>query len=117
MNFSTMMVASIAIGLAVDDNIHFFHTFKKYMAIEQNVSVAVQKTFETTGRAILLTSIVLSLGFIVFLSATLNNFHDFGLLTAIAIIMALLSDLFIAPALLAVSHNNTRRGASPAAEI
>ena len=107
MNFSTMMVASIAIGLAVDDNIHFFHIFKKNMEVEQDVSVAIQKTFETTGRAIFLTTVILSLGFIVFLAATLNNFHDFGLLTVIAIITALLADLFIAPALLVVSRKNT----------
>jgi len=106
MNITTIMVASIAIGLAVDDNIHFFHIFKKNMEIEQNISTAIQKTFETTGRAIVMTTIVLSLGSMVFLAATLNNFHDFGLLFAVAIVMALLADLFIAPALLVISRKN-----------
>ena len=100
MNFSTMMMACIALGLVVDDTIHFIHTFKKYFEINGDAAEAIRMTFQTTGRALLMTSIVLTFAFLVFMMATLSNFFDFGLLTAIAIFMALLSDFFITPSIL-----------------
>lgn len=102
MNFSTMMMACIAIGLAVDDTIHFMNTFRKYYEKIGDVERAIHMTFQTTGRAVLMTSIVLTLGFMVFMMATLSNFFDFGLLTAVAIFMALLSDFFITPSILLI---------------
>ncbi len=98
----TMMVASIAIGLAVDDTIHFMHNFRRYYESGNNPVDAVYKTLHTTGRAMLVTTIVLSLGFFVFMFATMNNLTIFGLLTGFTIIMALVSDYLIAPALMVV---------------
>ena len=100
LNFSTMMSAVIAIGLAVDDTIHFMNTFRKYFEKSGDATTAIQLTFQTTGRAMLITTIVLTLAFMVCLTATLKNFFDFGLLTAVAIMMALLADFFIMPAML-----------------
>lgn len=96
----TMMVGSIAIGLAVDDTIHFFHNFRRYLDETGNPKEAVLHTLHTTGRAMLVTTLVLSAGFFVFIAAAMNNVVNFGLLTGITIIMALAADYFIAPALL-----------------
>ncbi len=98
----TMMVASIAIGLAVDDTIHFMHNFRRYYESGKNPQEAVFETLHTTGRAMLVTTIVLSLGFFVFMFATMNNLVSFGLLTGFTIIMALVSDYLIAPALMVI---------------
>jgi len=98
----TMMVASIAIGLAVDDTIHFMHNFRRYYESGMHPSEAVYETLHTTGRAMLVTTIVLSLGFFVFMFASMNNLTSFGLLTGFTIIMALVSDYLIAPALMVV---------------
>jgi uncharacterized protein len=98
----TMMVASIAIGLAVDDTIHFMHNFRRYYETGQDAEKAVFDTLHTTGRAMLVTTIVLSLGFFIFMFATMNNLTSFGLLTGFTIIMALASDYLIAPALMVV---------------
>ena len=96
----TMMVASIAIGLAVDDTIHFMHNFRRYYEASGDPKEAVQQTLDTTGRAMLVTSVVLSLGFFIFVFATMSNLINFGLLTAFTIIMALLADYLLAPALM-----------------
>ncbi len=100
MDMFTMMVASIAIGLAVDDTIHFMHNFRRYYEASGDPRQAVFLTLHTTGRAMLVTTVVLSLGFFIYTFATLNNIVRFGLLTGITLVVALLSDYFLAPALM-----------------
>ena len=55
----TMMIGSIAMGLAVDDTIHFIHGFRRDYAKLGDARAAVRETLETTGRALLVTSTVL----------------------------------------------------------
>jgi len=100
MDMFTMMVASIAIGLAVDDTIHFMHNFRRYYEASGDPHQAVYETLNTTGRAMLVTTIVLSTGFFIYMFASLNNIIRFGFLTGITLIAALLSDYFLAPALM-----------------
>ena len=102
MNLFTMLVGNIAIGLAVDDTIHFMHNFRRYFEKSKDAKAAVMETLNTTGRAMLVTSCVLSVGFFIFMFATMNNLFHFGLLTGLTIILALLADYFIAPALMVV---------------
>ncbi len=102
----TMLIGSIAIGLAVDDTIHFMHNYRRYHAISGDVAFAVRETLLSSGRAMLVTTVVLSLGFFLYLFADLSNIVNFGLLTGFTIIMALLADFFLAPALMAVLHRS-----------
>lgn len=99
----TMMVASIAIGLAVDDTVHFVYNFKRYYTESGDVREAVGHTLHTAGRAMLTTSIVLSIGFFIFMFASMNNVFSFGMLVGLAIVLALLGDFFLAPALMALT--------------
>jgi hydrophobe/amphiphile efflux-3 (HAE3) family protein len=99
----TMLIAPIAIGLAVDDTIHFMYNFKKYFEQTGDVREAVHRTLQTAGRAMLTTSVVLSIGFFIFTLASMNNLFYFGLLTGIAILLALAADLILAPALMALT--------------
>jgi len=107
MDLFTMMVASIAIGLAVDDTIHFMHNFRRYYDRSGDPVQAVHDTLQTTGRAMLVTTVVLSIGFFIFGFATMSNVRNFGLLTGFTIIMALLADYLVAPALM-VLVNKTK---------
>lgn len=102
MNLFTMLVGNIAIGLAVDDTIHFMHNFRRYFEKSNDAKAAVMETLHTAGRAMLVTSCVLSIGFFIFMFASMNNLIQFGFLTGLAIILALLADYFIAPALMVV---------------
>ena len=102
----TMLIGSIAIGLAVDDTIHFMHNYRRYHHDTKDVREAVRNTLLTTGRAMLVTSVVLSSGFFLYMFSTLSNLFYFGLLTGFAIIVALLADLFLAPALMAQLHRS-----------
>ncbi len=104
MDLFTMLIGSIAIGLAVDDTIHFMHHFRGYYEKYNDAKRAVHETLHTTGRAMLVTTCVLSIGFFTFMFAGMNNLFNFGLLTGIALITALLSDYFIAPALMVLMN-------------
>jgi predicted RND superfamily exporter protein len=109
MDLFTMMVASIAIGLAVDDTIHFMHNFRRYYEQSGEPKQAVYETLHTTGRAMLVTTIVLSIGFFIFVFASMNNLFAFGVLTAFTILMALAADYLVAPALMIlVNRPHTR---------
>lgn len=105
----TMLIGSIVIGLAVDDTVHFMHNFMRYYHQNSETQGSITHALTGTGRAMLITSIVLSLGFFVYAFSTMNNLFAFGLLTGIAIIAALLADFFIAPALLALYFKKQRK--------
>ncbi len=96
----TLLIGSVAIGLAVDDTIHFLHNFRRYYKESQDATLAVEQTFYTTGKAMVITTIVLSLGFFAYLMGTMESVQNFGFLTGSVIIFALLADLLLAPALM-----------------
>jgi predicted RND superfamily exporter protein len=102
MDIFAMMVGSIAIGLAVDDTIHFMYNFRRYYDEIGDPKAAVHETLQSTGRAMFVTTIVLSMGFFIYMFATLKNLFNFGLLTGFAVSMALVADYFLAPALMVV---------------
>lgn len=102
MDLFTMLVGSIAIGLAVDDTVHFMHNFRRYFEESGDAVLAVMQTLNTTGRAMMVTSCVLSVGFFIFMFAEMNNLFNFGMLTGFTIITALAADYFIAPALMVI---------------
>ena len=102
----SILVGSIAIGVAVDDTVHFMHNFRRYQYIHQDIHLAVEKTLTSTGRAMLLTTIVLSAGFFIFTLSSMNNLISFGLITGLTIIIALLGDILLAPAMMALIYKN-----------
>jgi len=104
----TMLIGAIALGLAVDDTVHFMHNFRRYEIQYGNVQKAVEMTLLTTGRAMLVTSIVLTAGFLVFLGSSMTNLFNFGILTAIAINIALIADFFLVPAIMQVIIKNKK---------
>jgi len=95
-----LMIGSIAIGLVVDDTMHFMYNFRRYYDLERDPRLAVRNTLLTTGRALLITSLVLAAGFFVLLFADLNNTNRFGFFTGIVVLLALLADFIVAPALM-----------------
>ncbi|MCZ6533665.1 MAG: efflux RND transporter permease subunit [SAR324 cluster bacterium] len=109
LDMSNMLLGTVAIGLAVDDTIHFFHDFRTYYARSQNVGEAVRQTMLNAGRAILFTTLVLVTGFWLFMFASLNNLIQFGFLIGLCLIIALLADILLAPAMMELI-TRTERG-------
>ena len=98
----TMLVGGVALGLVVDDTVHFMHTFRRCYTETANVRDAVRETLRTTGRALVCTTLVLSAGFLIYIFSSLAGLVRFGSLTAFAIITALLLDVFLSPALMSL---------------
>jgi predicted RND superfamily exporter protein len=96
----TLLVGTIAIGLAVVGTIHFSYNFRRYYLENYNIHKSIEMTFLTTGKAMVITVIVLSLGFYTFMIAQTTSVQNFGFLTGTVIIFALLSILLLAPALM-----------------
>ena len=96
----SVLIGGIALGLAVDDTIHFMHNYLRYRHRGTGIRAAIGETLHTTGRAMLITTIVLSLGFLGFVLSSMHNLTNLGLLVSFAIAMAFLADVLLAPALL-----------------
>ena len=98
---STAMTFSIALGIAVDDTIHFLARFRQeFIKNKGDYSKAITKSLLTTGKAIISTTIVISLGFIVLLFSQYVPNFEFGLLGTIILIMALGGSLVLLPVLI-----------------
>jgi hypothetical protein len=100
LDLNALMMGSIAIGLVVDDTMHFMYNFRKFHRITGNVRTAVRETLLGTGRAMLITTFVLSASFYVSVTGKLKITYTFGVATGTAIILALLADFILAPALM-----------------
>ena len=95
----TLLIGTIAIGLAVDDTIHFMHNFRRYFEESGDPHLAVRRTLQGAGQAMLFTTLVLVSGFLVYTQAYMDNLFAFGILTATAIAVAFVADVTLAPAL------------------
>ncbi|GKT12095.1 MAG: hypothetical protein ISEC1_P1070 [Thiomicrorhabdus sp.] len=100
----TMLIGVIVIGIAVDDIVHFMHNFRRYHLQGVGTRKAVEMTLTTSGRAMIITTIVLLVGFMLYLFASMSNLFLFGLLTALAFVVALIAVFLLAPALMALKY-------------
>ncbi|PIE64158.1 MAG: hypothetical protein CSA26_09515 [Desulfobacterales bacterium] len=96
----TISYAAVIIGVAVDDSIHFFTRFRQEFSVSGRYVTALQKTYLSVGRPLTQTTIVLVIGNLMLMFSSLLGFFKLGLLFAVAFTMALLADLFFAPALI-----------------
>jgi len=100
MDAGSVMVGCVAIGIAVDDTIHFLSKFQDSVEKGMDKVSAVRYVYRETATAIIFTSVVLVLGFGVFIFSQFNLNVYFGILTAIVLFFAVLCDLLLLPAIL-----------------
>jgi predicted RND superfamily exporter protein len=96
----SVMVASIAIGLADDDSIHFVSRVRSKLAEGVDVVVALRDSLVEVGRALVYSAFALCGGFAVMLTASFVGAIYFGLLTMLTILIALVADLVLLPVML-----------------
>lgn len=111
-----MLGGCIAIGLAVDDSIHFITSFRREYARTGDPASSVEHTMATTGRALLFTSVVLVAGFSVLGLSSMSNLANLGWMTAGAIGLAFVLDVTVTPALLVLTHPQVSRSTRKSAE-
>lgn len=99
-DLNNVLIASIALGIAVDDTIHFMHHVRLGYAQSGNMDQAIRRSMRHSGRAMTSTSMILMFGFFSYMGASMYNIQRFGLLIGLTVVMALLIDLIFTPALL-----------------
>ena len=100
-------VTATSLGIVVDDTVHFLSKYLRARREQQlDRPAAIRYAFQTVGVAITVTTVILAIGFSVLtLSSFLIN-AQMGLLTSIAIILALILDFLLLPALLLLGHRS-----------
>jgi predicted RND superfamily exporter protein len=99
---ATVIVFSIAFGIAVDDTIHFFARYREEIRSGATPEDAVRSTLRTAGRAMVFTSLVLITGFSVTLTSNFTGSAHFGELGGVILATALVTDLLVTPSCLLV---------------
>lgn len=102
-DLNALMIGSIAIGLVVDDTMHFMYNFRRYYELTGDARAAVRDTLLSAGRAMMITSLVLASSFFTLLFATFTSTHKFGFFTGLVILIALFADFVMAPALVVLA--------------
>ncbi|MBD8525912.1 efflux RND transporter permease subunit [Pseudomarimonas arenosa] len=100
LDFFTMMLAPIIIGISVDDTVHFISHYQQQLAKDNNVNAALRRTMAEAGPGVVFTALILGLGFGIMAVASAAGTSNMGKFGALAIFMGLLNDLFLLPALL-----------------
>jgi hydrophobe/amphiphile efflux-3 (HAE3) family protein len=100
LDMPTMIIGPMILGLAVDDTIHFINHCKLEFFRRGNYKEAIQETFRIVGKALTMTSIIIVLGFVAYLTSVDKMYFNLGTYTIVAIIAALLADFFVTPVLI-----------------
>ncbi|MCH8543438.1 MAG: MMPL family transporter [Alcanivorax sp.] len=102
LDIMTITIAAITIGIAVDDTIHYIHRYREEFPVDQDYMATMERCHGSIGTAIYYTSLTIIAGFSILVVSNFNPTVYFGLLTALAMLVALLSNLTLLPALLSV---------------
>jgi predicted RND superfamily exporter protein len=102
LDMMTITIASISVGIAVDDTIHYIHRFAHEINIDQNYTRAMHRCHGSIGHAMYYTSVTIIIGFSILILSNFIPSIYFGLLTGLAMFIALIAALTLLPQLLTV---------------
>ena len=100
LDLMTITIAAITVGIAVDDTIHYVHRFGEEVIKDGDYRAAVDRSHASIGRAMYYTTITITVGFSILVLSNFIPTIYFGMLTAFAMIAALVANLTVLPLLL-----------------
>ncbi len=100
LDMMTITIAAISIGIAVDDTIHYIHRYRQEVSQTKNIDISIINAHKSIGRAMFYTSTIIMVGFSILVLSNFVPTIYFGLLTVIAMFMAIVADLLLLPVLL-----------------
>ncbi|WP_396602518.1 RND family transporter [Algibacter sp. R77976] len=100
LDVTTAMITPIMLGIAMDDTIHLVYKYRRSENIKGTPVTRMDNAMSYTGKALFSTTIALVGGFLIISSSAVPSVRDFGLLCAITVAIALITDIFYLPALL-----------------
>ena len=96
----TITIAAISIGIAVDNTIHYLYRYKINKSKNLNLINSITKSHLNVGKAVLITSITISCGFLILCFSNFVPTMIFGLFTSLAMIFAMIGVLITLPSIL-----------------
>ena len=102
LDMMTITIASITIGIAVDDTIHYIHRLREEYKPGEDYSELIQRCHGSIGKAMYYTSLAIIFGFAILAFSNFIPTINFGLMTGIAMLLALAGDLLLLPAIVLV---------------
>ena len=106
---STVLIFSVALGIAIDITIRFLVNYKQVLPENNNdVPLAVKHTIHQTGLSIIYTSLVLTAGFIIFCASSFGGTFALGWLTSVTLLTATVTNLVLLPVLIIMTAKNTK---------
>jgi len=102
LDMMTITIAAISIGIAVDNTIHYIHRFRLEYTTTNDLKVSMFNAHKSIGTAMFYTSMIIMIGFSILILSNFIPTIYFGILTMLAMFMAILSDLLLLPVLLLI---------------
>ncbi|WP_316348786.1 MMPL family transporter [Desulfuromonas acetoxidans] len=99
LNSATAIIAAVAIGIAVDDTIHFICNYQHLRQSGGTVAAAVEQTLVDKGHPIIITSLIMAGAFAILLFASFVPTIQFGFLCSLIMLFAVVADLIVLPAI------------------
>jgi predicted RND superfamily exporter protein len=103
LDMATVMIASVVLGITVDDTIHLYHAYRERRLRGVSQGLAVARAYRTTGRAVISTSVLLTAQFGLLALSDFNPTSNFGMMTAIGMLAGQAAELLLLPALLVLT--------------
>jgi predicted RND superfamily exporter protein len=100
LDMMTITIAAIVVGIGVDDTIHYVHRFRVEFPLDSNYTAAMYRCHESIGRAMFYTSVTIIMGFSILALSNFKPSIHFGLLTGLAMLVAVLGALILLPQLI-----------------
>jgi len=100
LDLMTITIAAITVGIGVDDTIHYVHRFRREFELDGDYWASVFRCHRSIGRAIYYTSVTIMLGFSILAFSRFIPTIYFGLLTSLAMLVALLANITLLPLLI-----------------
>lgn len=101
LDLMTITIAAISVGIAVDNSIHFVHRFKDEFLVNNNYQHSIKTAIDNVGQAMFYTTLVVTSGFLIMVFSNFVPTMYFGILTALAMVTALVANLIMLPLLIA----------------
>jgi hypothetical protein len=100
LDMMTITIAAISVGIAVDDTIHYIHRFKREYQEDKDYIAAMHRCHSSIGYAMYYTSVTIIIGFSILVFSNFIPSIYFGLLTGLAMVIALIAALTLLPYLI-----------------
>ena len=113
LDIATALVASVALGLSVDDTFHCLLQYRRHRARHDGFEEALFASYAITGPGVLLSSLAVAAGFFVLRFSEFVPFSNFGTMVAVATAGSSLGNLVLLPACLALGHRLRRPKPAP----